>query len=119
MIGADASRYARADVSSWGRFKIASQNRAYESLLDPRAQSARRVQRIVQSLRQEIADSDTPCLRIRQIFREPRAIYRLEFELPQMGYQRTTLLDRHALLEVLASEEVRALVRPSDLRGLH
>jgi hypothetical protein len=106
-------------VSTQGRFKIASRNRAFEVHLDPRVQSARRVERIVQSIRQEIIDGETGCLRIRQIFHEPRAIFRLEFELPAMGYQRTTLLDRDALEELLAAEEVRALVRPSDLRSIH
>ena len=105
-------------MATHGRFKIVSRNRAYESHLDPRIQSARRAERIVLSLRREIADGATECLRIRQIFQEPRAIYRLEFEMPAMGYQRTTLLDRDALDELLAAEEVRALVRPSDLRQI-
>ncbi|UCE85015.1 MAG: hypothetical protein JSU66_11735 [Deltaproteobacteria bacterium] len=106
-------------MSTQGRFKIASRNRAFEDHLDPRVQTARRVDRIVQSIRQEILEGETECLRIRQIFKEPRAIYRLEFERPEMGYQRTTLLDREALEELLGSEEVRALVRPSDLRSIH
>lgn len=106
-------------VSTQGRFRIARHTRAFEAQLDPRVQSARRAQRIVQSLHQEIAEGEVECLRIRQIFPEPRPIYRLEFELPTLACQRTTLLDQRALDELLAADAVRALVRPSDLRKVH
>ena len=38
----------------------------------------------------------------------PREVYRLEIEVPELGYQRTTLLDRDALEELLATDDVRA-----------
>jgi hypothetical protein len=50
-------------------------------------------------------------LRIRRIFTSPREVFRLEIDVPEMGYQRTTLLDREALDELLATDDVRALVR--------
>ena len=73
---------------------------------------ALRTQRIVDSLRCEIANSDyTRELRIRQVFTNPREIFRIEFQVPEMNYQRTTLLDRDALEELLEVDEIRALLR--------
>jgi hypothetical protein len=93
-----------------GVYKIASRQRVFEADFDPVARCDRRVRRIVESLRSEILEGAGRHLRIRQIFQNPREIYRLELELPEMGYQRTTLLDRDALEELLAIDEVRALV---------
>jgi len=71
-----------------------------------------RAQRIVDSLRCEIAGSETVrSIRIRQIFSSPREIFRVELEMPELSYQRTTLLDRDALEELLEADEVRALVQ--------
>jgi hypothetical protein len=96
-----------------GRFKIAARSRALEPLLDPRLRGARRARRILQSLRHEIVEGGaSDGLRIRRVFSSPREIFRLELELPEFGYQRTTLLDRDALEELLAAEDVRARVRP-------
>jgi hypothetical protein len=50
------------------------------------------------------------------IFSSPREVFRLEIEVPELGYQRTTLLDRDALDELLATDDVRALVH-ERLRG--
>ena len=84
--------------------------------LDPLSRSELRVQRIIESLRSEILEGGGgQNLRIRQVFRTPREIYRLELELPELGYQRTTLLDRAALEELLATDEVRAVVAASPL----
>ena len=64
--------------------------------------------RIVDSLRaQIIAGGPGQCLRLRQVFTTPREIFRLEIEEPEFHYQRTTLLDRDTLEELLDSEEVR------------
>jgi hypothetical protein len=52
-------------------------------------------------------------LRIRRVFQTPREIYRLELERPELGYQRTTLLDRDALEELLEADGVGELVRKS------
>ena len=94
-----------------GSYKIANRTRAFDGLIDPLGRSERRVQRILESLRTEILEGGGgPNLRIRQVFRTPREIFRLELELPQLGYQRTTLLDRDALEELLAEDAIRAVV---------
>ncbi|HEY8494767.1 MAG TPA: hypothetical protein VIN04_12815 [Myxococcota bacterium] len=95
-----------------GSYKFASRARAFEAYLDPRVRGARRVRRIVESLRSQIVDGgeDTD-LRIRRVFTTPREIFRIELELPELGYQRTTLLDRDALEQLLAADDVRARVR--------
>ena len=95
-----------------GRFKFASRNRAFDACLDPQVRGARRARRILASLRDEILEGGGgDGLRIRRVFSTPREVFRLELELPELGYQRTTLLDREALEELLAAEEVRACVR--------
>ena len=79
-----------------------------EQLLDRFARSELRVHRILDSLRTEILESGN--LRIRRVFTRPREIYRLELELPELGYQRTTFLDRDALEELLEADAVRQAV---------
>jgi signal transduction histidine kinase len=96
-----------------GAYKILSRSRSIDDLVDPLARGDRRMRRIVESLRSEILEGGG-LVRIRQVFENPRQIYRLELELPAMGYQRTTLLDRDALEELLAIDEVRALVRDPE-----
>jgi len=82
------------------------------------AKSEHRVSRILASLRSEILEGgDGASLRIRQVFRTPREIYRLEIELPELGYQRTTLLDREALEELLEEDQVREVVETASLGG--
>jgi hypothetical protein len=56
-------------------------------------------------------------LRIRRVFRTPREIYRLEFNIPDREYQRTTLLDRDALEELLEVDEVRAIIGANVLEA--
>jgi hypothetical protein len=73
------------------------------------AHSERRSRRILDSLRSEIVESGGQ-LRIRQVFATPREIYRVELELPDMGYLRTTLLDREALESLLEQEDVQQAV---------
>ena len=92
-------------------------NGAFEAQLDPAVRSARRVRRIVRSLRNEIVDAGSDGLRIRRVFTNPREIYRVELERPGLAYQRTTLLDRAALEELLAQDEVRSRLRVSPLAG--
>ncbi|HSJ97232.1 MAG TPA: hypothetical protein VLC53_09165 [Myxococcota bacterium] len=95
-----------------GSYKIASRSRAFDALLDPHHRGARRVRRIVESLRNQIVDGGHETgLRIRRVFTTPREIFRVELERPELGYQRTTLLDREALEQLLAADDVRALVR--------
>ena len=97
-----------------GRIAPAAQaNRpsGYDPLRDPVLEDDPRLQRILDSLRNEIIEGgDGANIRVRQIFREPREIYRLELELPELGYQRTTLLDRAALEELLETDAVREIV---------
>lgn len=70
-----------------------------------------REMRIVESLRHQIiAGRDEQDLRIRRVFDGPREIYRIEIEVPQLAYLRTTLLDGDALEELLAHDEVRDVV---------
>jgi hypothetical protein len=95
-----------------GTFKIANRSASFDAFLDPIARSDMRARRILESIRSEIVEGGAGgSLRIRQVLRSPREIYRLELELPELGYQRTTLLDRDALEELLEADEVRAVVR--------
>jgi len=90
--------------------------RDLDACLGPLLASDARSQRILESLRNEIVDGGGgQNLRIRLVFREPREIFRLELELPSLGYQRTTLLDREALEQLLESDEVRAVVPTAAL----
>jgi len=70
-----------------------------------------REMRIVESLRHQIVEGgDEQSLRIRQVFDGSRDIYRIEIEVPDLCYLRTTLLDGAALEELLAHKEVRDVV---------
>jgi len=93
-----------------GVFKISNRPRSLDAILDPITRRERRVERIVESLRAEIVQGNGG-VRIRRIFEDPREIFRLELEVPELGYQRTTLLDREALDALLEAEGVRARVR--------
>jgi hypothetical protein len=46
-------------------------------------------------------------LRIRQVFQKPKEIFRIEIDQPEQNCQRTTLLDRDALEELLATDGIR------------
>ena len=79
--------------------------------MDPMALCAGRGDRIVDSLRVQILEGDEDqSLRIRQIFHDPKEIFRVEIDCPDQNYQRTTLLDREALEDLLATDDVRARV---------
>ena len=98
-----------------GSFKIANRRSRLDGVVGC---GELRAQRIVDSLRVQIAEGGPgQRLRIRQVFRQPREIYRLELDLPELGFQRTTLLDREALEELLAADEVREKVEASPLEG--
>jgi len=100
----------RVGMKPRGMFKIANRPRSVDAILDPASRRERRVERIVESLRSEIIEGNGG-VRIRRIFENPREIFRLELELPELGYQRTTLLGREALDALLEAEGVRARVR--------
>ena len=94
-----------------GTYKLLSRNRAFDTYLESYSRIHGRSQRILDSLRSEILEAGPgQCLRIRQIFQNPREVFRIELEVPEMNYQRTTLLDRDALDELLESDEVRGLL---------
>jgi hypothetical protein len=89
-----------------GSYRIANQRREL-AFLDPARARARRVERILASIRQDIDNGGTAS--VRQIMRSPRELYRIELELPEMAYQRITILDRDALQSLLAGDEAPAL----------
>jgi hypothetical protein len=101
-----------------GTYKIANRSRSVAlEYPDPLVHSEMRSQRILASLRNEIVAGAGSSLRIRQVFESPREIYRLELELPEFCYQRTTLLDRDALEELLEADDVQQAVRTSIAEG--
>lgn len=75
------------------------------------------MERILDSLRAEIEAGEVR-VRVRRIFEQPREIFRVEIDQPAYGYQRTTLLDREALDELLAQDGVRDRIelRVAELR---
>jgi hypothetical protein len=93
-----------------GSFRISSRARAFEASQDPVLRRTRRIARLLDSLRLEIQDGTTT-VRARRVFETPREIFRLEIECPGLGYQRTTLLDRDALEELLEVDAVRSRLR--------
>ena len=99
-----------------GSFKLLGRARRNDQrggagAMDPMALCAGRGDRIVDSLRIQILEGDEDqSLRIRQIFHDPKEIFRVEIDCPDQNYQRTTLLDREALEDLLATDDVRARV---------
>ena len=99
-----------------GSFRI-RRKPAVDPLLDPTGRDGR-AQRILDSLRTEILDTaGAGSVRIRRVLQSPREIYRLELEVPDLGYQRVTLLDRDALEDLLATDDVRTRVRDAVVNG--
>ena len=66
-----------------GSYRVPSRNRSFEAYLDPGVQRARRVQRILDSLRDELGGEGTQ-VRLRRVFSQPREIFRLEIEAEEM-----------------------------------
>lgn len=83
-----------------GSFRM-NRRRGLELLLDPATRRARRVQRILASIQQDLDNGGTAS--VRRIHLGPRELYRLELELPDMAYQRTTILDGETLAALLES----------------
>jgi len=97
-----------------GSYKLFSRNRTIGTPLESFARWQGRTQRIIDSLRAQISGAAPGAtLRIREVFRTPRQIFRVELDIPEFGCQRTTLLDRDALEELLDLEEVQTLLRDS------
>jgi hypothetical protein len=75
------------------------------------ALAERRARRIVASISDEVrSGGEQSSLRIRRVFSAPREVFRVELERPDLGYQRTTLLGREALEELLESDGVQTAV---------
>jgi hypothetical protein len=85
-----------------GAFKLANRRRP-EWPLDPRLRRERRVRRILASIQSDLDNGGRAS--VRQILRGPRELYRIELELPEMAYQRTTILDRDSLTRLLAQAD--------------
>ena len=93
-----------------GAFKLHGRRKRPEpTFVDPFGYGGTRTSRIVDSLREQILEGGEN-LRIRQVFAEPRAVYRIELDVPDLSYQRTTLVDRDTLEELLEFDEVRSRV---------
>ena len=106
-----ARRYSAEAVST-------TTNSGTDACLHPLLTGIHRHSRILDSLREEILEGgEGSNLRIRCVFREPKELFRLELQLPEFGYSRTTLLDRESLEELLEPDEVRAIVETSSLGG--
>jgi len=98
-----------------GSYRIASRSRSYEAQLHPALRGARRVQRILDSLRLELAgEGGCGRVRVRRILKEPVEVFRLELERPELSYQRVTLLDRDCLEELLELDGVRERLVPAE-----
>ena len=95
-----------------GSFKIAHRRTSTPDVMDRLAPGEARVRRIVDSLRAQLSAGEARDLRIRQIFDDPREIFRLEYALSGVNAQRTTLLDRDTLDELLDTDAVRAALDP-------
>ena len=92
-----------------GTFKLLGRaRRPANDAMDPMSLCEDRSDRIVDSLRAMILEGDEDqSLRIRQVFKNPKEIFRVEIDRPEQNYQRTTLLDRDALEELLATDDIR------------
>ena len=93
-----------------GRFRRRS--RSFELTLDPVTRRERRVRRILRSLQRDMDEGGQ--VYARQILRGPLELFRLELEIPDMSYQRTTILDRESLetlLEETPAERIRESFR--------
>lgn len=85
-----------------------------EALLSRVTECDAHTQRLLDSLRQEITGNGEEIeLRVRRIFSSPRSVYRVELAVPELGYQRITLLEEDALEELLDDDGVRARVEQS------
>ena len=98
-----------------GTYKIARRASSGGSdLMDQLAPGESRVRRTLDSLKEQISQAEATNLRIRQIFQNPREIFRVELDLPGVNGQRTTLLDRDALEDLLETEAVRNALEPQE-----
>ncbi len=79
-----------------------------EAMLGRVVGAERRTQRVLESLCDEIREGgEDVTLRVRRIFSNPREVFRVELDRPDLGYQRITLLGREALESLLEVDDVR------------
>ncbi len=90
-----------------GSFRHANQTRTFELYVDPISHRERRVRRILASIQRDLDEGCTAL--VRQILYQPRELYRLELERPDLSYQRITILDRDALTTLLEQTSEEAL----------
>ena len=82
-----------------GSFKLQNQRR-FSLHADPfDFLTGQRIGRIIDSIHSDLDNGGT--CRVRQILKNPRELYRLELQRPDMSYERTTILDRDALSQLL------------------
>jgi hypothetical protein len=95
-----------------GTYKLSGRTRgSTPSWVDPLGFGFGRCQRIVDSLRSQILEGGPgQSLRIRQVFASPREIFRVEISEPSLSCERTTLLDRDSLEDLLETDGVRERV---------
>ncbi len=83
-----------------GSFKLQNQRGSFPLAEDPWSLvGGRRLCRIIDSIQSDL-DLGGTC-RVRQILNGPRELFRIELERPEMSYERTTILDREALTQLL------------------
>ncbi len=90
-----------------GSYRIGFQRRTFGVYVDPTTRRARRIRNILSSIQQDLDQGGTAS--VRQILRGPVELYRLELELPELAYQRTTILDRETLTTLLERTPEQAL----------
>jgi hypothetical protein len=90
-----------------GSFRIANRHGGLDALIDGETRRENRIRRILDSIQADLGQGGTA--RVRQILKDPRELYRIELELPDMAYQRTTILDREALIALLEHADENAL----------
>ncbi|MCP4004113.1 MAG: hypothetical protein GY725_07960 [bacterium] len=82
-----------------GNFRVMRHRRTLDIYPDPVRKRERRIRAIISSIQRDVDEGGRA--RVRQILKGPCELYRLELELPEMSYQRTTILDRDTLTELL------------------
>ena len=108
-------------MKTHGNYKLRYRSEPSQaSYLDPFGYGTGRTQRVVDSLRYQILQGGPDqTLRIRQVFSTPREIFRIEIHESNSHYQRTTLIDRGALEDLLESEDVRERIIGDNPAAAH
>jgi len=107
LIRGKARGYALVFMKPHGTYKLHHRSGSLPDPIEEFAPGEGRVRRVVDSLRAQLSTGDAQHPRIRQIFNDSREIFRLEYQLNDGNVQRTTLLDRDALEDLLESDAVR------------